>query len=238
MAIGNRILLAFELSGKSPASLAKHLETKQSTISGWCKDGKIPASDKILPICEFLGISPLWLLSGEGPVVQAWVNGAVCIDANAREFLKKLAWMFTCLKKSGMRGENPFEVMNYDESDNEKKKVADNIFFDADVTRELLHEWSVSNFEVPPSKKQLKFLFNFYRKEIAGPSYLDFENRIDEIETAINDYIFYIEGKKSDDNQIAAAEKVAVELGVIKPGEDVPDNFQKRLMEFASEFGA
>ena len=65
MTIGNRIAYALNTSGKKPADLAKYLETKQSTISGWLHDGKTPAADRIVRICEFLGVSIQWLLTGE-----------------------------------------------------------------------------------------------------------------------------------------------------------------------------
>lgn len=65
MTIGERISQALALAGKSQADLARFLGTKQSTITGWVKEGRVPSSDVVLPICEFAGISPTWLLTGE-----------------------------------------------------------------------------------------------------------------------------------------------------------------------------
>ena len=65
MSIGERIEAALERTGKKQAELARFLNTKQSTISGWTREGRVPAADRILPICEFLQVSPIWLLTGE-----------------------------------------------------------------------------------------------------------------------------------------------------------------------------
>ena len=64
MSIGVRIQEALEQSGKNRAQLARYLGTKDSTVSGWVIGGRIPLSDAIMPICEYTGVSPLWLLSG------------------------------------------------------------------------------------------------------------------------------------------------------------------------------
>jgi transcriptional regulator with XRE-family HTH domain len=62
--IGDKIILALESVNKTPAALAKFLKTQPSTVYGWCRNGKIPAADRILPICEFTGVTPAFLLSG------------------------------------------------------------------------------------------------------------------------------------------------------------------------------
>ena len=60
-----RIDLALGLADKSHSQLARFLNTQQSTVNGWIKGGRIPAASSILPICEFTGVSPIWLLSGK-----------------------------------------------------------------------------------------------------------------------------------------------------------------------------
>jgi DNA-binding helix-turn-helix protein len=63
--IGERVILLLKEQKKKQSELAKYLNVTPSTVNGWCKDGKNPSSETILPICEFLGISPYFLLSGE-----------------------------------------------------------------------------------------------------------------------------------------------------------------------------
>jgi len=87
MSIGERIALALHMSGKNRADLARHLGTQQSTIAGWCKDGKVPSSDRIIPICEFTGVTPEWLLTGNPS----------CADDNKSEQEEKLLEMFSDL---------------------------------------------------------------------------------------------------------------------------------------------
>jgi transcriptional regulator with XRE-family HTH domain len=64
MSIGDRILEALSKSGKTQADLARYLSTRTSTITGWVKEGRIPAATSVVPICEFTGVSPMWLLVG------------------------------------------------------------------------------------------------------------------------------------------------------------------------------
>jgi len=65
MTIGEQIEKALVCTGKTQAELARFLKTKQSTISGWINDGKVPSADRILPLCDFFQVSPTWLLAGE-----------------------------------------------------------------------------------------------------------------------------------------------------------------------------
>ena len=65
MSIGERILIALEKSNKTQADLARFLSTKSSTITGWIKEGRIPSAASVLPICEFTGVSVIWLLAGD-----------------------------------------------------------------------------------------------------------------------------------------------------------------------------
>lgn len=67
MTIAERIVEALDKAGKTRADLARHLGTQQSTVAGWVNAGRIPSSDAIVPICEFTGVSPLWLLTGVEP---------------------------------------------------------------------------------------------------------------------------------------------------------------------------
>ena len=63
--IGQRILIALKASGRTQADLARGLKINPTTVKGWVKDGRVPLADVILPICDFLNVSPMWLLSND-----------------------------------------------------------------------------------------------------------------------------------------------------------------------------
>ena len=77
--IGQRVSEALKMSGKTPAELARHLKTGKTTVHNWVNVGRVPASDVIVPICEFTGVSPEWLLTGEGEVSPASVQEAALL---------------------------------------------------------------------------------------------------------------------------------------------------------------
>lgn len=64
MTIGNRVLELLEAKKLKKKDLAAFLETTPSTISGWKEPNRNPSSDLIVRICEFLGVSYEYLLTG------------------------------------------------------------------------------------------------------------------------------------------------------------------------------
>ena len=70
MNIGQRILLALKTTGRTQADLARYLKTSPSTVKGWIREGRVPAADVILPICDFLGVSPIWMLSDDESAIR------------------------------------------------------------------------------------------------------------------------------------------------------------------------
>ena len=64
MRINDRIFNLLKEQGKTGKQLATFLGTRQSTVSGW-KGDKTPSTNMLLPICEFLGISIEYLLTGK-----------------------------------------------------------------------------------------------------------------------------------------------------------------------------
>ena len=64
MTIGNRVLQILNEKNLKQKDLADHLGTKPSTINGWHEENRNPSSDLIVPICEFLGVSAYFLLTG------------------------------------------------------------------------------------------------------------------------------------------------------------------------------
>ncbi len=68
MTVGQRVLYLIEKQGRKRSDLANHLGTSNSTINGWKEENRSPSATYILPICEFLGVTPEFLLSGKDAV--------------------------------------------------------------------------------------------------------------------------------------------------------------------------
>lgn len=64
MKIGERIIHLLKEKRKKQVDLANYLNVSPSTINGWANANKNPASETIIPICEFLEVSPEYLLTG------------------------------------------------------------------------------------------------------------------------------------------------------------------------------
>ena len=64
MLISERIYEYLEKKGITQSDFAKKTGISQSTISDWRRKGTNPSADKIMIICEVLGISPYELLQG------------------------------------------------------------------------------------------------------------------------------------------------------------------------------
>lgn len=65
MTISQRLFMIMKQKGISNADLSKGTGIKANTISDWQTKGTNPASDKIVRICDYLGITTGLLLSGE-----------------------------------------------------------------------------------------------------------------------------------------------------------------------------
>ena len=63
MTISERIVSLLKQQNKQAKELAAHLGVTPGTISGW-NNGSYPSSKHIVPICEFLGVSTDYLLTG------------------------------------------------------------------------------------------------------------------------------------------------------------------------------
>ena len=64
MLISERIYKYMEEKGISQLEFAKRTGISQSTVSDWKRKKTNPSADKIMIICEVLGISPYELLQG------------------------------------------------------------------------------------------------------------------------------------------------------------------------------
>lgn len=65
MTIGNRVLDMLNQKGLKQKDLALYLGTKPSTVNGWKENNRNPSADLIVRICEFLGCSCEYLLTGK-----------------------------------------------------------------------------------------------------------------------------------------------------------------------------
>ena len=64
MLISERIYKIMEEKKISQLEFAKRTGISQSTVSDWRRKGTNPSADKILIICEVLGVTPYELLAG------------------------------------------------------------------------------------------------------------------------------------------------------------------------------
>ncbi len=64
MLISERIYKFMEEKNISQLEFAKKTGISQSTVSDWRRKGTNPSADKIMIICEVLGVTPYDLLSG------------------------------------------------------------------------------------------------------------------------------------------------------------------------------
>lgn len=89
MLISERIYKYLDEIGMSQIEFAKRTGISQSTISDWRRKGTNPSSDKIMVICEVLGVSPNELLTGVRSKSQSKSEEMdyVVVDKNSDEYL-------------------------------------------------------------------------------------------------------------------------------------------------------
>ena len=81
MTISDRIFELLRERGMSQKEFSEATGISQSSISDWKRKKTNPVSEKILIICEVLGVSPYELLSGtEGEGARSAVSRVLLID--------------------------------------------------------------------------------------------------------------------------------------------------------------
>ncbi len=68
--LGDRIVAAREAAGYSQKKLASRLGVKLKTVQGWEEDRTEPRANKLQMMTGILGVSLVWLMSGEGEGVS------------------------------------------------------------------------------------------------------------------------------------------------------------------------
>ena len=68
---GDRVAGAREALGWSQKELADRLGVKGKTVKQWENDSAEPRANKLQMLAGMLGVSMRWLLSGEGPGIEA-----------------------------------------------------------------------------------------------------------------------------------------------------------------------
>ncbi|TRW98466.1 helix-turn-helix transcriptional regulator [Paracoccus sp. M683] len=64
--MGDRIAVAREAAGLAPEILARKLGVRTTTLAGWEDDQREPRANHLRMIAGLLGVSLIWLLSGQG----------------------------------------------------------------------------------------------------------------------------------------------------------------------------
>lgn len=79
-------------------ALAKNLGIAASTVSTWKVRNTDPPAKYIIPIADFLGVSPLWLLTGTSAPAARASNANAAANASLYEELRTL---YTSLDRPG-----------------------------------------------------------------------------------------------------------------------------------------
>lgn len=93
--LGDRLTAAREAAGLEVGSLAKALGLRPETLAGWEADQAEPSASLMGRIATLTGVSPLWLLTGQGPGPK---------DAGAEDVLRaELADLGRVLREAAAR---------------------------------------------------------------------------------------------------------------------------------------
>lgn len=81
---GDRVAAAREAAGMSQKQMARRLGVKHGTVRDWEDDLSEPRANKLSMMAGLLGVSIVWLLTGEGDGVAAPVDESpISPDINA-----------------------------------------------------------------------------------------------------------------------------------------------------------
>lgn len=64
---GDRLAVAREAQGMTPAQLARRLGVRRDTLEAWEADRSEPRANRLQMLAGLLNVSLVWLMTGEGP---------------------------------------------------------------------------------------------------------------------------------------------------------------------------
>ncbi len=99
---GDRLAAARDKSGMSQAQLARRLGIKASTLRGWEQDVSEPRANRLSMMSGVLGVSMVWLLSGEGDGLDA-PDAFEELDPDVDAILKEMRDLRVAISQSGDR---------------------------------------------------------------------------------------------------------------------------------------
>lgn len=101
--MGDRISAAREGAGMTPETLARKLGVRTSSLHGWEHDEREPRANHLRMLAGLLGVSLVWLLSGQGqgpsgeaavaagPSREATLTEVRALQQSLREATRRLA---------------------------------------------------------------------------------------------------------------------------------------------------
>jgi transcriptional regulator with XRE-family HTH domain len=75
--------------------LAAYIGVPTSTLNNWLKFGRDISADYVIPICEFIDVSPIYLLSGKEPVTTNSQPAETIFDPDLKNMIDVLSYLMT-----------------------------------------------------------------------------------------------------------------------------------------------
>lgn len=98
---GDRLAAARENAGMTKAQLARRLGVKPSTLRGWEQDISEPRANRLSMMAGLMGVSIMWLLTGEGDGLD--LSDTTGIDDDAEAVLREMRELRAVLVHSSER---------------------------------------------------------------------------------------------------------------------------------------
>lgn len=88
--LGDRLTAAREAAGLDLEELAARLGVRAETLQGWEGDQAEPRADLLRRLAGIIGVSLVWLMTGEGRGPQPGDSGPAALAAEIRELRRLL----------------------------------------------------------------------------------------------------------------------------------------------------
>ncbi|MBO3760497.1 helix-turn-helix domain-containing protein [Ciceribacter sp. L1K22] len=86
--LGGRLSSARDAVGVSLADLANQLGVRHETLQAWEADRAEPRPSRLVNLAGILGVSPMWLMTGQGDGPVHGGNGELSIEAMQTQLLR------------------------------------------------------------------------------------------------------------------------------------------------------